>query len=48
MHLQHCAYASQPNWGFNAYADMGYAFGIFMDHVGTLDTSCFGAGSPRR
>lgn len=23
-------YAPQPNWGFNADANMGHAFGIFM------------------
>lgn len=38
----HCA--PQPNWGFNADANMGHAFGIFMAHVGTLRTSCSGAG----
>ena len=37
-------YAPQPNWGFNADANMGHAFGIFMAHVGTLRTSCSGAG----
>ena len=42
--LQHRAYAPQPNWGFNADANMGHAFGIFMAHVGTLRTSCSGAG----
>ena len=40
----HRAYAPQPNWGFNADANMGHAFGIFMAHVGTLRTSCSGAG----
>ena len=34
----------QPNWWFNADANMGHAFGIFMAHVGTLRTSCSGAG----
>ena len=38
------AYAPQPNWGFNADANMGHAFGIFMAYVGTLHTSCSGAG----
>jgi hypothetical protein len=42
--LHHSAYAPQPNWGFNADANMGHAFGIFMAHVGTLRTSCSGAG----
>ena len=36
--------ARQPNWAFNADANMGHAFGIFMAHVGTLRTSCSGAG----
>ena len=34
----------QPNCRFNADANMGHAFGIFMAHVGTLRTSCSGAG----
>ncbi len=34
----------QPNWGFNADANMGHGFAIFMAHVGTLRTSCSGAG----
>ena len=38
----HCA--PQPNWGFNADANIGHAFGIFMAYVGTLRTSCSGAG----
>ncbi len=37
-------YAPQPNWGFNADANIGHAFGIFMAYVGTLRTSCSGAG----
>jgi hypothetical protein len=37
-------YAPQPNWGFNADANMGHAFGIFMAHVGTLQPSASGAG----
>ncbi len=41
---KHRAFAPQPNWGFNADANMGHAFGIFMAHVGTLRTSCSGAG----
>ena len=44
MHFNHCACAPQPNWGFNADANMGHAFGIFMAHVGALRTSCSGAG----
>ncbi len=38
----HCA--PPPNWGFNADANIGHAFGIFMAYVGTLRTSCSGAG----
>jgi len=38
------ASAPQPNWGFNADANIGHAFGIFMAYVGTLRTSCSGAG----
>lgn len=37
-------YAPQPDWWFNADADMAHAFGIFMAHVGTLRTTCSGAG----
>ena len=33
-----------PNWGFNADANIGHAFGILMAYVGTLRTSCSGAG----
>ena len=36
--------SAQPNWGFNADANIGHAFGIFMAYVGTLRTSCSGAG----
>ena len=36
--------APQPNWGFTADANIGHAFGIFMAYVGTLRTSCSGAG----
>ena len=38
----HCA--PQPNWGFNADANIGHGFAIFMAYVGTLRTSCSGAG----
>ena len=38
------ASAPQPNCRFNADANMGHAFGIFMAYVGTLRTSCSGAG----
>lgn len=37
-------YAPQSNWGFNADTNIGHAFGIFMAYVGTLRTSCSGAG----
>ena len=39
-----CAYAPQPNWGFNADTNIGHGFAIFMAYVGTLRTSCSGAG----
>lgn len=32
------------NWRFNADANMGHAFGIFMAHVGTLRALRSGAG----
>jgi hypothetical protein len=44
MTTQVRAYAHQPNCRFNADANMGHAFGIFMAHVGTLRASRFGAG----
>ena len=44
IHLQRRAYAPQPNCGFNADANIGHAFGILMAYVGTLRTSCSGAG----
>ena len=34
----------RSNWAFNADANTGHAFGIFMARVGTLRTSCYGAG----
>ena len=37
-------YAPQPNWWFNADANIGHGFAIFMAYVGTLRTSCSGAG----
>ena len=36
--------APQPNCGFNAVANIGHAFGIFMAYVGTLQPSASGAG----
>ena len=41
---QHRACAPQPNWGFNADANIGHAFGIFMAYVGALQPSASGAG----
>ena len=38
----HCA--PQPNWGFNADADISHGFAIVMAYVGALRTSCSGAG----
>jgi len=38
------AYAPQPNCGFNADANIGHAFGIFMAYVGALQPSASGAG----
>ena len=37
-------FALQPNCRFNADANIGHAFGILMAYVGTLRTSCSGAG----
>ena len=37
-------FAPQPNWGFNADANIGHAFGIFMAYVGALQPSASGAG----
>jgi hypothetical protein len=37
-------YAPQPNWRFNADANTGHAFGIFLASVGTLRASRSGAG----
>ena len=36
--------APQPNCGFNADANIGHAFGIFMAYVGALQPSASGAG----
>ena len=38
------AYAPQPNCRFNADANTGHAFGIFMASVGALRASRYGAG----
>ena len=37
-------YAPQPNCGFNADANIGHAFGIFMAYVGALQPLASGAG----
>ena len=37
-------YAPQPNCRFNADANIGHAFGIFMAYVGALQPSASGAG----
>lgn len=37
-------YVPQPNWGFNADANISHAFGIFMAYVGALQPSASGAG----
>jgi|GEM_PF-3465363 len=37
-------YAPQPNWGFNADANISHAFGIFMAYVGALQPAASGAG----
>ena len=42
LHAFH--FAPQPNWGFNADTNIGHGFAIFMAYVGTLRTSCSGAG----
>ena len=36
--------APQPNCRFNADANIGHAFGIFMAYVGALQPSASGAG----
>jgi hypothetical protein len=37
-------YAPQPNWAFNADANTGHGFAIFMASVGALRASRSGAG----
>jgi hypothetical protein len=37
-------YAPQPNWRFNADANTGHGFAIFMASVGALRASRSGAG----
>ena len=38
------AFAPEPNWAFNADANTGHAFGIFMALIGALRASRSGAG----
>ncbi len=44
MRVHLSAFAPQPNWGFNADANISHAFGIFMAYVGTLQPAASGAG----
>jgi len=44
LNLTISAYAPQPNCRFNADANTGHGFAIFMACIGTLRTSCSGAG----
>jgi hypothetical protein len=37
-------FAPQPNWAFNADANTGHGFAIFMTSVGALRASRSGAG----
>jgi hypothetical protein len=40
----HRAFASVPNWRFNADAKTGHAYGIFLARFGALRASRSGAG----
>jgi hypothetical protein len=44
VNLNHPAYAHQPNMSFNADANTGHGFAIFMASVGPLRASRSGAG----
>jgi hypothetical protein len=44
MQLNHFAFAPQPNSAFNADANTGHGFAIFMASVGALRASRSGAG----
>lgn len=44
MSIHNRAFAPQPNLGFNADANIGHGFAIFMAYVGTLQPSVSGAG----
>ena len=42
--MQVSAFAPQPNWWFNADANIGHRFAILMAYVGALQPSACGAG----
>ncbi|MGY8903660.1 MAG: hypothetical protein ACKVIH_03835 [Burkholderiales bacterium] len=42
--LNHRSIIRQPNWRFNADANMGHRFAILMAHFGTVRASRSGAG----
>jgi len=44
VQVKQSAYAPQTNWWFNADANTGHAFGIFMASVGALRALRSGAG----
>jgi hypothetical protein len=44
VNLSNPAYAPEPNWSFNADANTGHGFAIFMASVGALRASRSGAG----
>lgn len=44
LQMQYCAFAPQPNGRFNADANTGHRFAIFMASVSALRVSRSGAG----
>jgi len=44
VNLHNLASAPEPNWAFNADANTGHGFAIFMASVGALRASRSGAG----
>jgi len=42
--LNHSSTCREPNWSFNADANTGHGFAIFMASVGALRASRSGAG----
>jgi hypothetical protein len=46
VNLKYLAYAPQPNWAFNADANTGHGFAIFMASVGALLTLALGFLEP--